>query len=370
MLALQRTIGNRATQRVLARRLTVKPDQLPVERDDTRRTQIKLIRQTLEGYETSRTAAERIPVLQYMQSIIKAWHDAGGQATSIGGQWLFRLLTEVEADLDEMKAQVEYMADLDKQLNYVANPQAGTPKFKYLSKLSPQAIKQAKNLAQGQTSAIVGEDQLSLDVMKQAALTDAEVAALKIYTVADFGYINPALAGADDWLKTNVKTSKDFSNDATPKGLRQAMAEGQRHGRFFKTGLEKLPLYGERKIAWRGMRKTRAEFAKQYALGDPAKLRGKQLPFTAFLSVSKTRAVAERFAYKPKQTDPKGATMISVMMQCKLINSRDVSGLSLLRDEAELVLPPPSILQIDDVKPDPAPNAPPDSYLIECTQIQ
>ena len=105
-----------------------------------------------------------------------------------------------------------------------------------------------------------------------------------------------------------------------------------------QTGLE-APLHGDGEIARRGMRRTRAESAKQYARGDRAEL-GHAAAVTGFRArASSGGRRADRL--QDEQADPTGAQMISAST-CKLIDvARRRRAVCTPARRGGAVLPPP-----------------------------
>jgi hypothetical protein len=184
-------------------------------------------------------------------------------------------------------------------------------------------------------------------VVEASSLTEAEVAAIQIFTAEDYKYINPAMAGStwegknpegkESWLTENIKKEQDekgktFEPGASHKAMRE---EGGLHAGVAMQGLRKLPLYTGK--VYRGAGYTDEDFRAKVAVG-------RVFPFNSFGSSSKDRAVAEKFAH-----DQTGKTCL-VIFVIENSGGRDVSKLSLAAFEQEVALLPGSKYSVESVK--------------------
>jgi hypothetical protein len=363
VLALQRLVGNRATgvllgrvaQRSIQRRLVYGPDFLggtgaigKVKALAGQSTYTK-IRETLEEYRAERKAGGQLWLLKTMLALIIKWTNANASSKSAGNLERKRKLSllgqAIHTEIPLAEEQAQYMRDMEK-------PEG---KFDYMSMSAPMAVDQARELAEGKTTGSSGQTPEALELMQKYDVSDAEMAAIKTYSVDDFKYINPALADNDAWLAAQIpKVLSIEKKDVSPAGLKKATAEGKRHGAMALTGLKKLPVWSG--PTFRGLRRTKAELDKDYVPGT-------QTTAKPFQSTSLEQSVAERFA-KKTEDDSK----VGLVCHLKITNGRDIAKLSLLGDEKEILLLPGATMTIETVTPRPGTKPGEEIYDVVMTQ--
>jgi hypothetical protein len=118
--------------------------------------------------------------------------------------------------------------------------------------------------------------------------------------------------------------------------------EGALHGGMLTQALSKLPPYKE--VTYRGTRENPADFKRKY-------VDGKTLPpYTTFSSASKVRAKAQTFADGTGGNfSPPADRTVSVVFVVVMNNGRDISKLSVMGDEKEVLILPGAVFKVDRV---------------------
>lgn len=101
------------------------------------------------------------------------------------------------------------------------------------------------------------------------------------------------------------------------------------------TGLSKLPDW--KGTCFRGARQPLVDFKKQYKVG-------KVINYDSFLSTSRDKSASEVFAKKNVKDT------VGVMLFMKIKFGKDVSKLSLVEAEAEVLLLPGSSFKVDKIE--------------------
>jgi hypothetical protein len=181
-------------------------------------------------------------------------------------------------------------------------------------------------------------------MQKKYGLTDAEVSAITIYSAGDFSYINPVTANSSGWLADQQsKERKGKSPEAwaslDDKTLKE---EGGLHAGVAVQGLKKMkPHNGP---TYRGARYTPEDFKSQFAPG-------KTTTFGALGSSSKDTNIALKFAYflaSGSVADP--AKSVGVLTTLVDSGGRDVSGMAMVQEEAEVLILPGTTFEIVSVE--------------------
>jgi hypothetical protein len=216
----------------------------------------------------------------------------------------------------------------------------------------------SKQLAAGQTASGYGRgtDERAVEVIRKYKLTEAEIAAVRTYTVSDYTYINPAKAGSDSWILSNILQAKDatlrqkfavpYSGDdpwsrSHTGALKQ---EGQEHAAMLMQALSKLP--PDNQVTYRGTRITPADFARKYTVGS-------EVPFASFGSSAKQRSIAQAFADGTGgDVAPPDDAVVSVVFVVEGKNGRDISKISAAtKPEDEVLIMPGSAFTVSRVVP-------------------
>jgi hypothetical protein len=193
-------------------------------------------------------------------------------------------------------------------------------------------------------------------------LSAAEIAAIRVYTGADYKYINPALAGSAGYLKSSLdesdaevqtgwteaikqKMQKHLQTD--PKRLLDKMGkEGLQHSAMAIQGLQKLPKFvGHLK---RGEQREEEDYKNLYQ-------KGKKVVRNTITSLSTKPDKAEEFALKAQH--PKRP----VMLDWEVKDARVINELSIYYNpetggEGEVLLLPGAELEVVEDPDDPTVN--------------
>jgi len=238
---------------------------------------------------------------------------------------------------------------LEEQAAYMRDLEAGQEHFAYFTLAGVQAVADAIDLSNGMTDPIrPGMGQDALDMTMKANLTDAELAAIKIYTAADYRYINSGLEkDRAGWLKSSIKSTEgarvsdnrilgaalDAGTSGPLSPADMAASEGARHGKMAHEGLKKLkPWTG---TTYRGMGLTPEAFKAKFVDTNV-------WTANSFTSTSQDLAISSGFA-KNEAKDGK----IGFLMVFTVTNGRDIADLSTFANEGEILLMPGATATID-----------------------
>jgi hypothetical protein len=266
-----------------------------------------------------------------------------------------------KAVADYAKVLLEALPDLETQAAYMADLAEGQEKFAYMSLAGVQAVADAVELAeggirlvqdaQGQTFEAPGMGAEARQLMVERCITDAEMAAIKIYTAPDYRYITAGLAkNRGAWLSSAIRPAESGARSGENSILgaplapgRQgplspadmAASEGTRHGKHAVEGLKKLPPWkGE---TYRGMGLTEAEFQDQFVANKVWKA-------ASFTSTSTRKDVSTGFA-KNEGTGGK----VAILLTFHVTNGRDIKDLSIYSGEGEILLLPGATARVERV---------------------
>jgi hypothetical protein len=331
-LQLQRTVGNQAAMRVLAR-LAIKAEDLGSTggmgkiKAVVGMSDYTKLREALDEFHHTPSLKRRGELVARMRELAGRWLKANASGKSSGNSDRVRKVTELLAALDEeegvLAQQGGYMAKLKK-------PGA----FEWLS--APSAMfgaKPAEELAAGKlgargTSGLTSE---SSQLMHEHGLTEADLAAIRIYSLDEFKYINPALAGNRGWLqgaagkvmRPGAAGDRVKNKTATDADWNKMEAEGLEHAGMVKSALEKLPLYP--RATFRGEQLTQAEADQRWT-------EGASFTTNYFYSTSRNEQIAAHFARHP----PDATKPVKVVIEFEQKTGRDISELSAAPSNAAL----------------------------------
>jgi hypothetical protein len=350
--AVSRALGN-APRRELQRKVDVYPADLGGVGTVGKRSYIK-IKETLAAYHKTRDPADEAELLARMRGLINAWKaEALTSPNPAMAQRLGRLLlleAAIAAELPSLpQAQAVYQQRhqaYEQDLKTSLGARGNQPRpFTRLTTMDVQSFAAQAPATKHQKRAKWAREQYGLD--------EAEILAIRIYSLGAFGYINPAYAPADvksdvktgavkeDWLKWMKGGMKDADPAATdPKAaeIAAAAAEGMRHGKVFEEALAKLPLW--KGTAYRGVKLEKKVFKAKYLDS------GGTLVAETFWSTSKTRTKPETEFAVPKPGRP-----VSVLLKLKLRTGRKIKRLSLLKGEDEVTVMPGTRFRITSLGP-------------------
>ncbi len=374
VLALQRTAGNRAVAAAVAAGRASAPLQRKVGLDagilggpslgarvkkavtGQDSTFTKLSR-AADDYQKAPTALEEVALLGTMLGLATFWEQRfrtertrrllPSERERLPKVQAFQ--TMARGELPKAREQLRYIADIHRSGAASSNPAmaagaqtaepgvkmgAGAGGFGHLS--GDATFKVPENMAKltagkGFTGGgMPGTRKDAGDLIAKYKLTDAEVAAVEVYTAEDYKYINHALSGWDEGIARDLPGVG--GRRGTDSDVTGAKAEGLQHGNVAMAAMRKLPPFvGE---VYRGMRMPKKRFDEQFPEGATP-------DFKYLMSASTKRSVAEKFA-QPKPGDKGDAGSVSVLLFMNSKTGRDVSPLSLVKEEGEVLFMPPT----------------------------
>lgn len=209
-----------------------------------RQTTFEQIRQKLDEYWHTHESSREVTLLLELFGLSEQWISTHKKITSdeeIRKELDVRdLRKSIARELPYAKAQKKYMEDLQvakKDPYYKKSKVDKGSSFQYLSQMARlQAIDQAGKLGRGETdTAVPGRSDLfiqgmspaALQIVKDNHLTDAEIAAIKIYTIDDYKYINPSMRHEKDsltpqarneWLEGNLPNIDGLESERAGQG--------------------------------------------------------------------------------------------------------------------------------------------------------
>jgi predicted ABC-type ATPase len=302
-------------------------------------TTIGKLDRALKDYWATRKATEEAQLLGMIAGLADTWLGKPRSQNSKKHGAVTRLLAAARAELPKATKQATYIDDLSK----------GQSAFSYLSGTVKQAnvLDSTQKTLEGDKKAFYfrteAENLLAAQLVQEYQLTDAELAAIKVYTVDDYKYINPAMEGIDAWLKSQIPDINDAkTTDTSEQGLAKAKAEGQRHGKMAMKGLSKLPDYAGN--VFRGMTIARDE-VQNYQVGQV-------LEYRSFKSSSRDESVSQEFITKELAKDEKrGGGKVGVLFVMQLVEkAKDVSMFSNApNQESEVLMLPGTRFRINSI---------------------
>ena len=264
-------------------------------------------------------------------------------------------------DHGQALAQAQYLADAYKTSGPSQNGQ-NTQLTQLKQKNEATVIGGAKTLGAGNTDVTMnGATDATLELVKTYGLTEAEILAIKVYTNADYLYINPATANVRGWLEGQNLTEDErnpkpadptdpiaveaaaAAAEAKKNKVKSLVEEGTLHAGVAMMGLQKLPAMSG--PTYRGARMTEAEFQKKYE-GQTS------ITFDAFTSSATQRHAAQDFANGGGDQAPRADQTTSVMATFVVNNARDIRDLSIYgAGEEEWLLLPGATFAIGKITP-------------------
>ncbi len=344
VLQLQRTVGNKGVSRLLAQSSTV-PVQGAFEMktsyldqqigiSDTfmglfGKSKFYDIRNTLARYEKA-APSDRLSLLDKLEKLCSKWMAAYGTSKSAGDQKkkavVRNLLDEVDAErasvASKQAAEDVYLANAVNAGKKDSTSSDVGKKFA-LEALSSDGKGVSKDALRGQYS------DAEASLMSAHGVTGAEIAAIKTFTASDYQYINPATANSESWLASNRKQfhlSKKL-------GDRAFSQEGSLHTAIAMQGLAKMPAWT--KPAYRGERCTPSQFTEKYSVG-------KEFAYNSFASSAQEDGVALNFAHGLADSPPSKDKSVAVLTVLEETGGRDISSISMVQREKEVLLLPGS----------------------------
>jgi hypothetical protein len=309
----------------------------------------------LDGHARLTDQQAQITSLAAIVTLIDKWLGSHSDEKDRG---MVALLEDIKAealrDLGQARAQQRYINDLRAGELMPAGKQRlehQPTKTPFTQQLTAEMASKASR-----TMALTGQQwedgdrrKPVADLIRSAGLSEAEVAAVKIFTANDFLYINPTVANNPEWMQGQMKdvsaamaSSERF---AGPRKLDQGQLhqEGVTHGGILMQALMKLP--PEKGEVYRGARMNSEEFAEAYG--------GKsQLTYDSFVSSAFKSVASDVYARGGGAKKPRPDQTISVKCIFEVQDARDVRKLSEVAVEEEWVLLPGTTFAITSIEDD------------------
>jgi hypothetical protein len=342
----------------------------------------KIVKAVGDYHDASMTS-EKLFYAQVIRALCRVWQERHEPGTSDQEDMQRRLIEGLEAEASKevavLRAEIRYEQDLEKG--------PGEGGFEGLSASArKQGMGPARDVEAGEVptakNPFAGTSQEAIDLVAEYGLTAAEVAAIRIYTLPDYIYINPSMSGTEKeavsssgrkvvrdgkvveagpstagWQRAPKKSEKAIeqrlaqAKDASlkDKSAKTLAAEGSEHAAMVHKGLEKLPAYTE--MVFRGMRLSPTEFADYF-------LKSRLTTRPQFGSATKDEAIADGYAKGGGDIRPRPDQTVSVLCKIHSENARDIEKLSAaMTNEKEVLFFPSSKFLILDVY-DVGPNGP------------
>jgi len=382
VLELQRSAGNRAVTQLLQpqrpapvqRAIGTRAGDLVPYMSSLTGTYAKMI-WALRDFHRSKNDVDKITYANAIRGLARTWLDSHARPRTARDRTRFEKVIQLEAEASRehgvLLAQAQYLKDLES---------GGFQAAGGITRM--HAVNPAKELRAGRTDTKTykGADERAAELVAKYKLSAAEIAAIRTFTLPDYAYINPATANSESWLQSNILGAKDpklqqqygpvASTAGDPwagSGLKRLMAEGAAHAGMLMQALSKLDPYTE--TTFRGERLTINEYVKKYR-------KGAELPFHAFSSAAKERSVAEGYADGTAgDIKPAADKTVSVLVEVKMTNGRDISTLSAaMLPEEEVLILPGSKFKVDGIskRTGAPPGQPPAKYwfVVHLTQTK
>ena len=263
---------------------------------------------------------------------------------------------EVMRDIINVRAQNRYLNDLRAGSDFTGK---GKPAVKATTTpmsqtLTPNVAGQAHsyNNMRDQTFNPLHPAAKVVAVIKDAGLTEAEIAAIKSFTAAEYMYLNPAVANDEGWLDDMMPSIQNAANarDAqkvgqkTPLDSKKMKEQGTATAGVMMQGVAKMePIKG---TVYRGARMSDKEFTSTYA-------RKSQITFNSFVSSSVEERPARNYANGGGSKKPFLDQTVSVICIVEVDDARDIQALSEIQSEKEWLLLPGATFTITSIQDDP-----------------
>ncbi|PZO44147.1 MAG: hypothetical protein DCF19_02785 [Pseudanabaena frigida] len=219
---------------------------------------------------------------------------------------------------------------------------------------------------------------------KKFGLTKGELTAIRIYAAGDYRYMNPVVADNDVWLDGAIKVliegakvnmdgkivpfppewrdtdstkqmlkSLSKGKDPATKDQKEAIKnEAFRHNYMALSGLKKMDKIST--TTYRGEGFEKEAFEKRYQVGQT-------FSYPAFTSTSLDKSRSEDFAQR-EGVNPK----IPILLELTVNNGRDISEISDIKSEKEILLLPKATFKVDSITP---PTTLGGNTIVKVTQI-
>lgn len=332
------------------------------------------ILRALDGYHAASTARHELINLRAIETLSKEWLAAHGASTSKNDKAkandLRALLAECAREIDALAAveQEEYQERLvntnlalqptgtaePEQTKHTTDPRYQQPRatargFAFITH-SATADKVTHSEEHGRVFKPGGTriehfgDVRAKEALAGTKLTDAEMAAIRVYSAGDYQTINPVLEGNDSWLAGNIgKLTEGGGGETTfaqtrtkafvkksggvvgEHDRRHLKIEAMQHARVAISGLKKLDdqvVDGYRGFTW-----PLDQLIPMYK-------RGATIVYKPFTSTSLKVAKATEYAMVPKEG------CVGVLLTLKITHGKDIQAISVEAKEGEVLLLP------------------------------
>ncbi|MGN6687338.1 MAG: hypothetical protein ACTHK1_07350 [Actinomycetales bacterium] len=324
LLALQRSAGNRAVSQVVTssapavRRLSIGTQEFDAA-GKTKDKGLAAIRKALAALVKAKPEQREV-ALRQLDAACTSWLNGPGRGDASAHRALVMQLA------DEIPVELAQLSKGQAQDVYLSNMKATVE-----GASDPHALKALKHLN--------GASKKTKEIGESMGMTAAESAAVNTFTGADYTYINPATANSASWMGAQKAKPELGLTDIDDRDLRE---EGALHAGVAMQGLSKLPPWTQ--DTYRGARYTEDEFKKQFGVGAV-------MSFDSFASSAQEEKVALNFAHgigiEYKIDASKDIAVVAVLSNT---NGRDISEISAVKKEKEVLLLPGSRFVVKSVK--------------------
>ena len=268
----------------------------------------------LEAYERATDSEEQLIWVNKIRALLEYWQRPIRAPRSSRVRRRFELIGQLEAEVVREREQITW------QVRYMSQDRP----FVHLDPAAHRyAFEPARRMKAGEPGDVeMNTGAKSKKVVADNDLSAAEVAAIRVFSLSDYKYINPAVANDRAWMQLNYPAADE-------RELTERAQEGSAHAAVMLDGLAKLPPWSGQ--AFRGERMTQARFGERY-VGE------KTIRFPSFASLATERSVAEKFS-KGNDDTPADAT-VSVVVTLDVTYARNIGKLSVYRNEKEVLILP------------------------------
>jgi hypothetical protein len=260
---------------------------------------------------------------------------------------------EAHRDHGQITAQNRYVNDLKagakvRERDPFKVEKTDTPMTQHFNDTIPFNAQQlSKGKATRYQGAMGAKDDARNAAIREAGLTEAEIAAIKTFTANDYLYLNPAVANDTKWLGNQMKElglAMGIARPGRKVDVKKMMAEGSTHAGVMMQGLAKLPAVKGK--VYRGARMTSQEFQETYGSKT-------SITYGSFVSSSTDPVPARFYASGGGSKPPRPDQTVSVYAVFECTDARDIRFISEAQNENEWLLLPGATFAIDKISDDP-----------------
>lgn len=305
----------------------------------------KKLKRALDGYWATNLAADQAANLVIIVKLSDRWLKTkvrGSHSSKTKRASIQALNGAANAEINRAFKKAAYMRRLDEATTDKEN-RGG------LHALSHTAISSIGSTRKNVAGQVDGKyvTQAAIDLARKYDLNDAEIAAIRIYSVGDYKYINPAKERSDAWLKSQMPDVKLMSAAGpAAKGrleITKAAAEGRMHASMLKKALKRIDDTDAKQV-YRGQVLNSADAAKKY-------VKDQVLAFDYFASTSDDRKVSEAFIETGlDEAQKKGEQKTGILLILEgVAGGKRIADFSENPQESEVLLLPGARYKIDSV---------------------